>query len=50
MGIAVGTIRVIANRSTDFTPNRMMLGRDIMMPLDLMLGSDGEEVKRGCRF
>ena len=33
--------------STDFTPNRMMLGREVMMPLDLMLGSDGEEAGRG---
>ena len=32
------------NRSTGFTPNRMMLGREVMMPLDLMLRSDGEEI------
>ena len=39
VGIAVGAIRATVNRSTGFTPNRMMLGREVMMPLDLMLGS-----------
>ena len=38
------------NRSTGFTPNRMLLGREVMMPLDLMLVSDGEEAKRGGTF
>ena len=38
------------NRSTDFTPNRMMLCREVMMPLDVMLGSDIEEVGRGSTF
>ena len=50
VGIAVGAIRATVNRSTGFTPNRMMLGREVMMPLDLMLGSDGEEAKRGGTF
>ena len=45
MGIAVGAIRATVNRSTGFTPNRMMLGREVMMPLYLMLGSEGEEAK-----
>ena len=31
------------NRSTGFTPNSMMLGREFMMPLDFMLGSAGKE-------
>ena len=35
------------NRSTGFTPNRMMLGGEVMMPFDLMLGSDGEGVPLG---
>ena len=47
VGIAVGAIRATVNRST---PNRMMLGREVMMPLDLMLGSDGEEARRGGTF
>ena len=47
VGIAVGAIRATVNRSTGFTPNRMMLGREVMMPLDLMLGSDGEKDKMG---
>ena len=38
------------NRSTDFTPNMMLLGREVMMPLDFMLGSDGEKVGRGSTF
>ena len=50
VGIAVGAIRATVNRSTGFTPNRMMLGREVMMPLDLMLGSDGEEARRGGTF
>ena len=50
MGIAVGAIRTTVNRSTGFNPNRMMLGREVMMSLDLMLGSDGEEVERGRTF
>ena len=33
VGIAVGAIRETVNRSTGFTPNRMMLGREVMMPL-----------------
>ena len=50
VGISVGAIRATVNRSTGFTPNRMMLGREVMMPLDLMLGSDGEEAKIGGTF
>ena len=38
------------NRNTNFTPNRMILGREVMMAMDLMLGSDGEEVGRGGTF
>ena len=41
VGIAVGAIRATVNRST---PHR---SREVMMPLDLMLGSDGEEAKGG---
>ena len=50
VGIAVGAIRATVNRSTGFTPNRMLLGREVMMSLDLMLVSDGEEAKRGGTF
>ena len=49
VGIAVGAIRATVNRSTGFTPNRMMLGRGYDA-LDLMLGSDGEEAKRRGTF
>ena len=47
VGISVGSIRATVNRSTGFTPNMMILGREVMMPLDLVLGSDGEETGRG---
>ena len=50
VGIAVRAMRATVNRSTGFTPNRMMLVREVRMPLDLMLGSDGEEAKRGGTF
>ena len=48
--IAVGAIKTTVNRSTDFTTNRMMVGREVMILLDLMLGSDGEEAGRGGTF
>ena len=48
--IAVGAIRTTVNRRTGFTKNWMMLGREVMMPLDLMLGSDGEDANRGGTF
>ena len=50
VGIAVGAIRATMTRSTGFTPNRMMLSREVMMPFDLMLGSDGEEFGRQGTF
>ena len=50
MGVAAGAIRATVNRSTGFTPDRMMLGREVMMPLDLMLGSDGEEARKEGTF
>lgn len=28
------------NRQTGFTPNRLMLGREVILPIDLMLGTD----------
>ena len=46
----MGAIRATVNRSIGFTLDRMMLGREVMMPLDLMLGSAGEEVGRGSTF
>ncbi|XP_062602775.1 uncharacterized protein LOC134264500 [Saccostrea cucullata] len=33
-----GAIRATVNRQTGFTPNRMMLGREVSQPLDIMLG------------
>ena len=47
VGITVGAIRATVNRSTVFIPKRMMLGREVMMPLDLIIVSNGEEVGIG---
>ena len=40
-----GALRATVNRSTSHTPNKMMLGREITMPADLMFSScqPGEE-------
>jgi hypothetical protein len=35
---AHGAIRCTITRSTGFTPNRLMLGREVMQPLELMTG------------
>ena len=34
-----GAIRSTVNRSTSFTPNMMMLGREVMLPVDLMIAA-----------
>ena len=34
-----GAIRSTVNRNTGFTPNLMMLGREITLPIDLMIGN-----------
>ena len=34
-----GAIRSTVNRSTGFTPNMMMLGREVTLPVDLMMGN-----------
>ena len=34
-----GAIRSTVNRNTSFTPNLMMLGREITLPIDLMIGT-----------
>ena len=34
-----GAIRSTVNRSTGFTPNMMMLGREVMLPVDLMIAT-----------
>ena len=38
-----GAIRSTVNRSTGFTPNMMMLGREVMLPVDLMIASKDSE-------
>ena len=36
-------IRSTVNRQTGFTPNSLMLGRELLQPIDLMLNPGGEE-------
>ena len=38
-------IRVTVNRQTGFTPNRMMLGREVIIPVDIMLGRNKTGLK-----
>ena len=38
--LVAAAIRATVNRSTGFTPNMLMLGKEVRLPLDLMLGSD----------
>ena len=40
----LGAIRSTVNRSTGFTPNRLMLGREVHTPLTLMAGGDDRRV------
>ena len=39
VGIAMGAIRATVNKSTGFTIYMMILGREVMMPLNLMVWS-----------
>ena len=39
-------IRSTDNRQTGFTPNFLMLGREVLQPIDLMLNPGGEEERR----
>ena len=39
-----GAICSTVNRSTGFTPNMMMLGREVLLPVDLMLGADEKQL------
>ena len=36
--LIAGAIRATVNRQTGFTANKMMLGREILQPIDVMLG------------
>ena len=44
--LIAGAIRATINRSTGFTPNRMMLGREVMEPVDLMLGLKDQSLRK----
>ena len=45
-----GAIRSTVNRHTGFTPNMMMLGREVMLPVDLMFGSIGQEETTSAEY
>ena len=41
-------LRSSVNRSTGFTPNKMMLGREVNQPVDLLFPMGGGRVVRWC--
>ena len=41
--LIAGAIRSTLNRSTGFTPNKLMLGREVTQPLELLLGIEHRE-------
>ena len=51
VGLAASAIRATVNRSTGFTPNMLMLGREVRCPVDLMLDlGEGGGKHGGTRF
>ena len=45
-----GAIHSTINRHTGFTPNMMILGREVMLPVDLMFGSIGQEETTSAEY
>ena len=43
-------IRSTINRHTGFTPNMMILGREVMLPVDLMFGSISQEETTSAEY
>ena len=44
--LLAGAIRASVNRTTGFTANRMMLGREVLEPIDLMLGTVDQHLQQ----
>ena len=44
--LLAGDICASVNRTTGFSANRMMLGREILEPIDLMLGTAGQSLRQ----
>ena len=44
--LLAGAICASVNRTTGFTVNRMMLGREVLEPIDLMLGTVDQHLRR----
>ena len=44
--LLAGAIRASVNRTTGFTANRMMLGREVLEPIDLMLGTASQNLRQ----
>ena len=44
--LLAGAIRASVNRTTGFTANRMMLGREVLEPIDLMLGTVDQHLRQ----
>ena len=49
-GTEVTNIHQLHDENTHTSHTSMSMGREVMMPLDLMLGSDGEEAGSGGTF
>ena len=47
LGTVGMAFRSTVNRQTDFTPNFLMLGREVSQPIDLMIQPDVAEQNRG---
>ena len=45
-----GAIRSVPNRVTDFTPNLLMLGREVRLPGDLFAPAQDKEFPEPCAF
>ena len=45
--LLAGAIRAVKNRSTGYTANMMMLGREVIQPIDLVFGASTRELSQG---
>ena len=46
LSLLAGAIRATVNRSSGYTENKMMLGREVMEPIDLMLGIAHQQLRQ----
>ena len=48
--LLTGAIRSVPNRVTGFTPNQLMLGREVRLPEDLLAPAEEKEFPEPCAF